>query len=86
MITDSQRLQLPDPTIDLDWSGYRGAIQDIFMDNANKHPDRTCVVETESFMDPSSKTRSFTYKQINQASNIVGNFLKETGIKKVISL
>lgn len=82
LITDSQRLQLPDPTIDLDWSGYRGAIQDIFMDNANKHPDRTCVVETESFMDPSSKTRSFTYKQINQASNIVGNFLKETGIKK----
>ncbi|KAL6453842.1 LYS2 L-2-aminoadipate reductase large subunit [Candida maltosa Xu316] len=58
------------------------AIQDIFMANAEKHPERTCVVETESFMDPSTKTRSFTYKQINQASNIVGNYLKETGIKK----
>ena len=34
LITDSQKKNLPDPTIDLDWSGYRGAIQDIFMDNA----------------------------------------------------
>ncbi|EEQ42879.1 L-aminoadipate-semialdehyde dehydrogenase [Candida albicans WO-1] len=82
LITDSQKKNLPDPTIDLDWSGYRGAIQDIFMDNANKHPDRTCVVETESFLDSNSKTRSFTYQQINQASNVVGNYLKETGIKK----
>ncbi|EGW34810.1 alpha-aminoadipate reductase [Spathaspora passalidarum NRRL Y-27907] len=82
LVTESQRAQLPDPTLDLDWSGYRGAIQDIFMANAEAHPDRTCVVETESFMDPSSKTRTFTYQQINQASNIVGNYLKETGIKK----
>ncbi|ODV80826.1 large subunit of L-aminoadipate-semialdehyde dehydrogenase [Suhomyces tanzawaensis NRRL Y-17324] len=82
LITPSQEKHLPDPTLDLDWSGYRGAIQDIFMENAKAHPDRTCVVETKSFMDPSSKTRSFTYQQINQASNIVGNYLKEGGIKK----
>ncbi|OVF09584.1 putative l-aminoadipate-semialdehyde dehydrogenase [Clavispora lusitaniae] len=82
LVTDSQRAQLPDPTLDLDWSGYRGAIQDIFMKNALEFPDRDCVVETKSFMDASSKTRTFTYKQINQASNIVGNYLKETGIKK----
>lgn len=82
LITESQRKQLPDPTIDLDWSGYRGAIQDIFMKNAEAHPQRPCVVETESFLDPNSKTRTFTYQHINQASNIVGNYLKETGIKK----
>lgn len=82
LITKSQADVLPDPTIDLDWSGYRGAIQDIFMKNAEAHPDRTCVVETKSFLNPSSKTRTFTYKQINQASNLVGNYLKETGIKK----
>ncbi|KAI5961203.1 LYS2 [Candida pseudojiufengensis] len=82
LITPTQKSNLPDPTIDLDWSGYRGAIQDIFQKNALAHPDRNCVVETESFLDPSSKTRTFSYKQINQASNIVGNYLKETGIKK----
>lgn len=82
LVTPSQKAQLPDPTNDLDWAGYRGAIQDIFMENAGKHPDRPCVVETKSFMDPSTKTRTFTYKQINQASNIVGNYLKATGIKK----
>ncbi|CAH2352703.1 L-2-aminoadipate reductase [[Candida] railenensis] len=82
LLTPSQLDTLPDPTKDLDWSGYRGAIQDIFMENALKHPDSTCVVETKSFMDPKSKTRTFNYKQINQASNVVGNYLKETGIKK----
>lgn len=82
LITGSQRAELPDPTLDLDWAGYGGAIQDIFMKNALEFPDRDCVVETKSFMDPKSKTRTFSYKQINQSSNIVGNYLKETGIKK----
>ncbi|CUM47015.1 uncharacterized protein AC631_02948 [Debaryomyces fabryi] len=82
LMTDSQTSKLPDPTLDLDWSGYRGAIQDIFMKNAEENPSSTCVVETKSFLDPKSKTRSFNYQQINQASNIVGNYLKETGIKK----
>ncbi|CAK9438672.1 uncharacterized protein LODBEIA_P28960 [Lodderomyces beijingensis] len=82
LVTPRQISALPDPTLDLDWSGYRGAIQDIFAQNAQSHPERTCVVETASFMDPNSKTRTFTYKQINQASNIVGNYLKSTGIKK----
>lgn len=82
LVTPLQKQALPDPTLDLDWSGYRGAIQDIFQKNAELHPDRECVIETASFMDPKSKTRTFTYKQINQASNIVGNYLKDTGIKK----
>lgn len=82
LVTKGQSEYLPDPTVELDWAGYRGAIQDIFMDNALKHPERTCVTETKSFLDPASKTRVFTYKQINEASNIVGNYLVKTGIKK----
>ncbi|WPK24055.1 hypothetical protein PUMCH_001311 [Australozyma saopauloensis] len=82
LLTDAQSAHLPDPTLDLDWAGYRGAIQDLFMENALQFPERDCVVETKSFMDPSSKTRTFSYQQINRASNIVGNYLKENGIKK----
>lgn len=82
LLTASQTSELPDPTKDLDWAGYRGAIQDIFMKNALEFPERECVIETKSFMDPSSTTRTFTYQQINRASNIVGNYLKENGIKK----
>lgn len=33
-------VELPDPTADLHWSAFRGAIQDIFEANALKHPDR----------------------------------------------
>lgn len=82
LLTASQTKNLPDPTLDLDWSGFGGAIQDIFSANAEAHPNKPCVVETKSFLDPSTRTRSFNYKQINQASNIVGNYLKGTGIKK----
>lgn len=82
LITESQKSILPDPTIDLDWSNFRGAIQDIFSDNAAKFPERTCVIETASFLDPGAKDRHFTYKQIDEASNIVGNFLVKTGIKR----
>ena len=82
LVTDTQKLYLPDPTEDLDWSGYKGSIQDIFLRNAKEFPSRDCVVETKSFFDPNSETRVFTYAQIDGASNIVGNYLKETGIKK----
>lgn len=82
LVTPAQRASLPDPTLDLDWAGFRGAIQDIFQENAAQFPDRDCVVETKSFMYANSKTRTFSYRQINQASNVVGNYLKETGIKK----
>ena len=42
----------PSPTSDLHWSDYRGAIHQIFAANANKHPERTCVVETASSNSP----------------------------------
>ncbi|QPG75715.1 hypothetical protein FOA43_003074 [Brettanomyces nanus] len=82
LITSSQKTILPDPTADLDYSNYRGAIQDIFSDNAAKFPDRTCVIETASFLDPKTYDRTFNYRQIDQASNIVGNYLVKTHIKR----
>ena len=68
---------LPDPTTDLDWSGYVGSIQWHFSENAKTHPDRTCVVETKS-----SKTseRRFSYNHIFEASNVVAHYLHDAGI------
>lgn len=68
---------LPDPTADLDWSGYIGAIHEIFHKNALKHPDAPCVTETASSTTPE---RRYTYKQIYEASNILANQLHEAGI------
>jgi L-aminoadipate-semialdehyde dehydrogenase len=75
----STRPELPDPTADLHWSAFRGAIQDIFEANAQAHPDRLCVVETAS---ASSPRREFTYRQINEASNILAHHLVESGIQR----
>lgn len=82
LITESQRSQLPDPTANLDWSGYRGAIHDIFQENAAKHPERILAIETPSFLTPEKKSREFTYRQINETSNIVANYLVSTGIQR----
>ncbi|KAK8056644.1 alpha-aminoadipate reductase [Apiospora rasikravindrae] len=68
---------LPDPTVDLQWSGYIGAIHEIFHKNAQAHPDRPCVTETASSTTPE---RRFTYKQIYEASNVLSNQLHDAGI------
>ena len=68
---------LPDPTVDLDWSGYVGSIQEHFRRNAEAHPDRTCVVETKTSTTPE---RRFTYRQIYEASNTLAWYLHKAGI------
>jgi L-aminoadipate-semialdehyde dehydrogenase len=75
----SSQAHLPDPTADLHWSAFRGAIQDIFTTNAEAHPDRLCVVETAS---GSSPRREFTYRQIDEASNILAHHLVQSGIQR----
>ena len=69
---------LPDPTADLDWLGYGGAIQDAFDANAAKHPDAVCVIETESSTTP---RRTFTYRSINEASNVLAHYLIVKGVE-----
>ena len=70
---------LPDPTADLQWSAYQGAIQDRFADNANKFPNRLCVVETAS---KSTPQREFTYQQIHEASNVIAHHFLQRGIER----
>ena len=70
-------VELPDPKADLDWSGYVGSIQSIFKTNTERHPDKVCVVETKSSEGPE---RSFTYRQIYEASNVLAHHLHKAGI------
>ena len=72
-------IRLPDPTADLHWSDYRGAIHDIFAKNAERHPGRLCVVETQSSR---TSRREFTYFQMNEASNQVAHHLLQHGIER----
>lgn len=78
LVTPAQKKILPDPRADLEWCGFRGAITDIFSANAAKHPDRTCIVENID----QNTTRSFTYKQIDEASNVLAHALLEKGIER----
>ncbi|KAF2116492.1 L-aminoadipate-semialdehyde dehydrogenase-like protein large subunit [Lophiotrema nucula] len=70
---------IPDPTADLKWSGFVGAIQDIFAANARKHPDRSCIVETATSKAPE---RAFTYKQIFEATSVLSHHLVQNGIQR----
>lgn len=78
-ITAQQREILPNPTTDLEWSSFRGAIHDIFSANAERHPDRLCVVETTNEDGPE---RKFTYQQIHEASNILAHHLVDSGLDR----
>ena len=68
-----------DPTMDLHWSDYQGAIQDRFADNARKFPDRLSVVETPSRTSPQ---RESTYQQIHEAFNVVACYFLQRGIER----
>jgi len=86
--TPGQVSTLPDPTADLDWCGFKGAIPDIFSANAKANPDRVCVVqcqpeEGQDIMDgPSRGKRTFTYRQIDEASNVVAHALVKSGLQR----
>ncbi|CCE61428.1 hypothetical protein TPHA_0A03520 [Tetrapisispora phaffii CBS 4417] len=79
LLTNSSKKSIPDPTSNLGWCDFVGCIQDIFQDNAEKFPERICVVETGNDKDIPSRT--FTYQDINRASNIVAHYLIKTGIE-----
>lgn len=86
--TSEQVATLPDPTADLDWCGFVGAIPDIFSANAASNPDAVCVVQShlaegQTVMDgPSRGKREFTYRQIDEASNVVAHALLKNGLER----
>ncbi|WWD19369.1 L-aminoadipate-semialdehyde dehydrogenase [Kwoniella shandongensis] len=86
--TQNQSTALPDPAADLDWCGFVGAIPDIFSANAKANPERVCVVQSElaegqTIMDgPSRGRRTYTYRQIDEASNVVAHALIKNGLQR----
>ena len=78
LVTPSQRAVLPDPRRDLDFCGWKGAITDIFSANAARHPERRCIVETRA----DRTTRTFSYRQIDEASNVLAYHLVAGGIER----
>lgn len=73
LLTERQLKLLPDPSIDLHWRDYKGAIHEIFSANAIRHPQRQCVVECTVL--PGTVERVFNYSHIHESSNILAHYL-----------
>lgn len=83
LLTERGKAILPNPTADLEWDRFEGAITDIFTGNARRHPDRTCVVESrEITTEVVGDLREFSYRQIHEASNILAHHLMRNGIER----
>ena len=89
-MTSTQRGLLPDPCGDLDFCGWKGAITDIFSQNAHVFPDRPCIIESVPGRSPAlaiadtvpNRIRTFTYKQIDEASNMLAHHLVRGGVER----
>jgi len=84
LLTPSQGSKLPDPTSDLDWCGWKGAITDVFSRNARLHPDRPCVVQYLPAPSGSVSEENvvFSYGDILRTSNILSHHLIKNGIER----
>ncbi|KAI0336753.1 L-aminoadipate-semialdehyde dehydrogenase large subunit [Cubamyces sp. BRFM 1775] len=84
LLTPTQRAKLPDPTADLHWCDFKGAIPDIFSRNARQWPDRQCVVQCipSACLEQPQEKRTFTYSQILHASNILAHHLIQGGVQR----
>ncbi|GJJ06092.1 putative NRPS-like protein biosynthetic cluster [Clathrus columnatus] len=88
LLTPSQNTILPNPTANLNWCGWKGAITDVFSRNARQFPDRTCVVQYLPFTQADSQALiqqgriKYTYSSILKASNIVAHYLIMGGIQR----
>lgn len=78
ILTPTQRSSLPDPTADLNWCDFKGAITDIFSRNARLHPERPCVVQYTA----TRERVVYTYNAIRRASNILAHHLIQGGIQR----
>jgi len=84
LLTPGQKAKLPDPTADLDWCGWKGAITDVFSRNARQHPDKPCVIQSIPSADstqPQQKV-TFSYAAILHASNVLAHHLIKHGVQR----
>lgn len=81
ILTRSQRERLPSPTADLNWCDFKGAITDVFSRNAQRWPDRPCVIQYLPLESVRSRT-IYTYGTIRRASNVLAHHLLQGGIKR----
>ena len=83
LLTPAQRANLPDPTADLNWCDWKGAITDVFSKNARRYPQRPCVIQSipAAHMDEPQARRYFSYGAILRASNILAHHLISGGVK-----
>ncbi|KAI0045302.1 alpha-aminoadipate reductase Lys1p [Auriscalpium vulgare] len=84
LLTSGQRTKLPDPTADLHWCDWKGAITDVFSRNARLHPDRPCVVQSvpAANLGDLQERRTYSYGAILRASNILSHHLLQAGIRR----
>ncbi|KAG1902355.1 uncharacterized protein F5891DRAFT_1127669 [Suillus fuscotomentosus] len=84
LLTAAQRERLPNPTANLHWCDWKGAITDVFSRNAQKWPDRSCIIQSVPASIPSEPQtkRTFTYGHIRRASNILAHHLLAGGVKR----
>lgn len=83
LVTPTQRTLLPDPTADLHWCDFKGAITDIFSRNARQWPDRPCVIQClDTEGDAPQERRTYSYASIWRASNILSHHLMQSGVQR----
>ncbi|KAG6812202.1 putative NRPS-like protein biosynthetic cluster [Tricholoma furcatifolium] len=84
LLTPSQRAKLPDPTADLHWCGWKGAITDVFSRNARQWPDRPCVIQSiqAASLDDVQERVTFTYSNILHAANVLAHHLIKEGVQR----
>ena len=83
LLTSAQQVNLPDPTADLNWCDWKGAITDVFSKNARRTPKRPCIVQSipAAHLDEPQARRHFSYGTILRASNILAHHLIFGGVK-----
>lgn len=84
LLTPPRRAKLSNPTADLNWCNFDGAIPHVFSRNARQWPDRTCVVQCipSASLDERQEKRTFTYSQSLHASNILAHHLLQNGLQR----
>ncbi|CAL1708951.1 unnamed protein product [Somion occarium] len=84
LLTPNQREKIPDPTGNLRWCDFKGAITDVFSRNAKQFPDRTCVIQSLPVAAPGvpQERRMFTYGAIRHAANTLAHHLLHHGVQR----